>query len=321
MSVNGVLPFESIDRLMAVEMRPRSLPQGYVPQFYRYARGDGPPIAYTIADALTQLEPGNVAIFCGVFIPPYLDVGEMDGPPGAVVLGDALQRLGHQVQIIVESPQVEAVRTLAVTAGATDVDVSDADTAIGDDVARYAEGLGAAIAIEKIGANVQGIRHSVFGTPLDAMDARPDLVFDHVNARGGVTIGIGDGGNEIGFGALKEAHRILGPAAHCRCGCAGGIIAAVATRHLLPCLISNVGAYATTAALALTLGRSDLVPRALDVRMLLEAGQSAGLLDGGTLDPAFLGDDSVPAEAVCAMVELLGTIVTQQMRELSDRPF
>ena len=314
--------FENLDRLITVEMRPKSLPQGYVPQFYAAARGTGDPLLARVANALAELEPGRVAIFTGVFVPPHLAIGEMDGPLGAVVLAAALERMGHEAHIVVETAQVDAVQELTAIAEVPEIVVADAETIIDGGAPAYAATLRAAIAIEKLAANEQGIRHSLLGTRLDAMDDRTDDVFAEVARLGGLTVGIGDGGNEIGFGALgTDVRRILGATAECRCGCAGGIVAATATTHLLPCAISNVGTYALTAALALVLERPELAPRPEVIRALLEGGLEWGLLDGGTLDPSFVGDDGVPGVAICAVVELLSTIVNQQSRETAERPF
>jgi hypothetical protein len=315
-------PFENIDRIITVEMRPPSLPQGYVPRLYAAARGTGGPLVHRVGAALAALEPGRVAIVTGVFAPPYLAIGEMDGPIGATVLGAALSRLGHEVEIVVEPVQVPALRALCAEAQAPGVSVLGSDEALGGDAASYAATLAAAISIEKLSLNREGIRHSVLGSRLDAMDPDIDRIFTELRRLGRPTFGIGDGGNEIGFGGMAEAVRqILGTAADCDCGCGSGIIAGTATDHVLPCAISNVGAYALTAALALHLGRPDLAPEAEVISALLLRGAEQGLLDGGTLDPTFLGDDGVPATAICAIVTLLSTIVEQQSRRLAERPF
>jgi D-glutamate cyclase len=323
MSDNGATNYyENLDRVVTVEMRPPSLPQGFVPRLYAAARGSGPPIVQRIAEELAALEPGKIAIFTGVMVPPYLKIGEMDGPPGGAVLAAALGELGHDVQLVVESAQVGAARALCDVAGADGALVTSLAADGNGDATSYASGLDAAIAIEKLSANAQGIRHSVLGTRLDSMDERTDRVFQELSRLGRLTIGIGDGGNEIGFGALGgEVRRILGDRADCTCGCDGGIVAATATRFLLPCAISNSGAYAVTAGLALALERPDLCPDAALVGALLETGLAAGLLDGGTLDPGFLGDDGVPGAAITAVVELLSTIVAQRARVLDKRPF
>jgi hypothetical protein len=322
MSSDGGVSYENLDRLITVEMRPPSLPQGLVPQLYAAARGAGGPLVQRIGDELVALEPGRIAVFTGVVIPPYLEIGEMDGPPGSTVLASALARIGHEVQLVVETEQVAAARALCRVAGADDVVVGDLEAFSDGNVERYAETLAAAIAVEKISENAQGVRHSLLGTPLDSLDDRTDSVFAALARLGRPTVGIGDGGNEIGFAAISDhVHRILGDGANCRCGCEAGLVAATATTHLLPCAISNVGAYAVAGALALTLERPELCPDAKLLWALLEAGMAEGLLDGGTLDPTFVGDDGIPGEAIAAMVELIATIVSQRSRTIAERPF
>jgi hypothetical protein len=315
-------PFENLDRLITVEMRPKSLPQGYVPRLYAAARGTGEPLVHRIGAALAALEPGRIAIVTGVVVPPYLAIGEMDGPIGATVLGAALSSLGHEVEIVVEPVQVDVLRALCAQADAPAVKVLGSDVAFGGGAAAYAGTLDAAISIEKLSTNAQGVRHSVLGSPLDAMDAQTDVVFAELERLGRPTFGIGDGGNEIGFGAMgAEVREILGSFADCECGCPSGLVAATSTTYLLPCAISNVGAYALTAALAILLDRPELGPQAGVVSALLQRGADEGLLDGGTLDPDFIGDDGVPGVAIHAIVALLSTIVSQQSRELAERPF
>jgi hypothetical protein len=308
--------FESIDRLSTVELRPGNLPRGHVPHLYAAARGDGEPLAYRIAFALSALEQARVAIFTGVVIPPFLPLAEIDGPIGSIVLARALTLLGHDVDLVVESCEVEAMTQLTALAGVDGIAVVDGDG--------YAAGSAAdvAIAVEKISASASGVRHSVLGTRIDALDPATDGYFTDLLARGALTIGIGDAGNEIGFGALQEdVERILGEAATCRCGCATGIVAATATSFALPAAISNLGAYGLAAALALVHERQELCASTDLVATLIEAASDAGFLDGGTLDPDFHGDDGVPLETIVAFVHILDAIVAQALRDVAARPF
>ena len=314
--------WESIDTLLTVEMRPRGLPRGYISAFYDAVRNGGEPLVYRIARELRALEPSRFAIFTGVVLPPHLELGEVDGFPGAAILARALGRLGHAVELVVEPPQVDVARLLCEIAGAEQVEVLDGVTGRASDVQSYVEDLGAAIAIEKIGRNGQGIRHSVLGTPFTTPTEHVDDYFEAMLARGRLTVGIGDGGNEIGFGAAADRVKaILGTRSHCRCGCADGIVTATATRYLLPCAISNYGAYALATALAILTAELDLCPEPGLVGTLLAESVAAGLLDGGTLDPTFVGDDGVPVEAVKAVAQLLTTIAHQDLAVPAERPF
>jgi hypothetical protein len=309
--------FDSLDRLSTVELRPPNLPGGHVARLYDAARGGGDPISRRIAVRLGELDRSRVAIFTGVVIPPHLPMAEIDGPIGAIVLGRSLAMLGHDVEVVVESCQVGPSQELVAQAGVDGVAVVD-----GALWTAHGARLGAAIAIEKISANRRGVRHSVLGTPIDAGDPATDRTFTELLARGVLTIGIGDAGNEIGFGSLQdEVAEILGRAAACRCGCPDGIVAATATELVLPAAISNLGAYGLAAALSLHLERAELGPTPELVSTLIEAAPRLGFLDGATLDPDFRGDDGVPLEALRAFVIIMGAIVDQSLRDMEARPF
>ena len=70
----------------------------------------------------------------------------------------------------------------------------------------------AMIFIEKVGPNRKGIYHSIMGTPRtpDKIASAYHLA-DFAKANGIATIGVGDGGNEIGCGVIKEAVAELQP--------------------------------------------------------------------------------------------------------------
>ena len=62
-----------------------------------------------------------------------------------------------------------------------------------------------AVTIEKLGRNKEGIRHSVMGTPLPKTgDYYIDDFIVAMTEKGKLTVGIGDGGNEIGFGKIHD---------------------------------------------------------------------------------------------------------------------
>jgi D-glutamate cyclase len=321
MSREHLTAFESMDRLLTVELRPRNVPTGFVPQLYSIARGDDEPLSYRIATELSKFERGRILIFTGVVIPPHLPLGEIDGPIGAIVLARSLSLLHHEVALVVESCQTRAAKELLTAVEIDGVSVLDVGTLGGED-ADHDQDLNVAIAIEKISANRQGVRHSILGTPLDSLDPDTDGYFSQLLEHGTVTIGIGDGGNEIGFGKVHDdVRRILGRTGVCRCGCSDGIVAATPTTHLLPCAISNLGAYALAAALGLLFERPELCATPTLVSRLIDSASELGFLDGATLDPAFRGDDGVPLAAITAFVCILNEIVMQALREVGPRPF
>jgi hypothetical protein len=87
-----------------------------------------------------------------------------------------------------------------------------------------------------------------------------------------VTIGVGDGGNEIGMGNVRARLRRLGPLM-------ARIAAVVETDHLVVAGVSNWGAYGIAAALGRETGRALLHAPEVE-RDLIEACVAAGAIDG-----------------------------------------
>lgn len=305
-----MLPYENIDRLLLVECRPHDLVQGVIPKLYTEARR-GNPITYEIAQVLTSLPQGRAAIVTGVMLPRYLPHGEIDGLIGAVWLGGILKRLGHTVDILVETEVAPVIKALA----------HEVDLAFGiretshrtvEEFRSWAADYELAIAIEKVGRNRKGVRHSIVGTPVAVDGALVDDFFLEMTAQKKVTIGVGDGGNEIGFGAIFEAARRFVPrGSECGCPCGDGIVTATPTQLLLPVAVSNYGAYGIAAALAAWYKDQTFAAEGAVIRRLIEVAVANGAIDGGTADPSFIGDDGIPIEGVVALVTLLRTIVTQ----------
>lgn len=296
-------PFENLDRAATIEMRMNGFPTGILRHLYAAARGDLP-ITYEIARALHARAGGRVVIFTGIVADP-LPVGEVDGPIGAAVLAQTLAAVGVESDIIV--PQAMAGVMDAVRQSLRgDFDIRHAAAPS----AEYA----AVVAIEKLGRNAMGATHTVLGTPV-AQDFQADELVEEFNRHGHLTIGIGDAGNEVGFGAIRETALERVPRGReCGCPCGGGIITTTATRLLFPAAVSNFGAYAVANALAALAGQPALAPHPDAVASAIEAAVRAGSLDGGTFIPHVLADDGIPLDGVKNVVGVMRTIVLQSFR-------
>src|SRR6185436_14111832 len=89
-------------------------------------------------------------------------------------------------------------------------------------------------------------------------------------ARGALTVGIGDGGNEVGFGRIPSVVREVMPAGDtCMCPCGGGSAAAVATDVLVVGAISNWAAYGVAAMIGWLADRPDALVTADDVERMI----------------------------------------------------
>ena len=110
----------------------------------------------------------------------------------------------------------------------------------------------ALVAIERAGLTADGTYRNALGEDYSEGRARLDYVVDAAAAAGVPTIGIGDGGNEIGMGAVAQAVHANVPHGPVLC-------ATRETDVLIPAGVSNWGGYAICAALALLLDRPDIV--------------------------------------------------------------
>lgn len=238
--------------------------------------------AHELADHAT-----SVGIVTGFFIPTATPpAAETDGPLGAVVLAECLRQLGIDTTILTDEPCRNALVTAAnclslppqsVWTPQTSSDLQSAQTF-------NLTSLSHLIAIERVGPNhtpqsiqQQHLRQpqtwksfedtvavldydrcfNMRGVCIDDWTAPLHHLFEQAQSSSPPvkTIGIGDGGNEIGMGSIPwtELVRRL-PSPHggkiaCRIPCDWTILAGV----------SNWGGYALAAAVAYLRGRVDIL--------------------------------------------------------------
>lgn len=305
-------PFENIERLVTVEMRPHNMIHGHIGAFYNRVRGSDSPLTHRIAADLLRVRPKRVAIATGIVFGEHLPHGEIDGPIGSVVLAKALEDLGVHVDLLVEDEMANLMKRLTSRLS-LDAGIRSTTGRSEAEITKWADDYDAAVAIEKLGRGADGLRHSIMATPLPPGDSYVDALFEALLKTNKLTIGIGDGGNEIGFGNIYEDVVRLVPK--------GNEMATVTkTKYLFPAAVSNFGAYALCGALALhTQSPSSMVDPDTVVNLLRDA-VAEGCLDGGTVDPEFVGDDGIPALGVAAVITLLNTIVSQWFSKF-DRHF
>jgi hypothetical protein len=170
-----------------------------------------------------------VAITTGFFIPSATPPAfETDGPLGVVFLQRALLGCGVASLLYVAEPDVN--RTITSVRDMCNLPVVDVG----------AEGWSHLIVIERSGPGGDGRHYTMRGRAITEFH---DAQFTRrlKNQRGALTIGIGDGGNEIGMGKIPHETIVKnipnGDLIHCR----------VPTDHLIVAGVSNWGAYALAA--------------------------------------------------------------------------
>lgn len=261
---------ENLDALMTLD------PRGYGVCRILYAGARafaGGPVAMHAAEALCgRVKQGDVVyIVVGFVLLPH-QVPEMDGSVSAILLARALVLAFDAKPVIVCPPDsVEAFSRCANVVGLHSY--QDLATALRlplsvgivpftkDRAAAAGQARrllvscppAAAVAVEASGANARGVYHNAAGQDISGLQAKSDVLWGALRARGVLTIAIGDLGNEIGMGAIGPHIQKYVPftaEGECSCGCGGGILSATGADCIVTATCSDWGCYALMAALA-----------------------------------------------------------------------
>lgn len=227
--------------------------------------------------AAAALESGeNIMLLTGFSVAKGMP--ETDGPPGTAELGRALRLRGKQVTYVVDSANKPILEAILREMGEPTDNIKVFDVPVGDAKAPAralleAVGPDRVMAIELPSRAADGTKNNMRGIEIDDFNPAIDEILIQANAREGVeTLGIGDGGNEVGMGGLKG----LIPK-----GWNGKQIAAEITAdHVVTASVSNWGAYALS---ALLLKRGNMIERFQtpdELRRVLQAAADAGAVDG-----------------------------------------
>lgn len=196
----------------------------------------------------------------------------MDGIVSAMLLGRSLVK-GFNVKPVIVCPEdnKKAVENLAYIVGLHFHDSIDglleyplslAAIAFTKDVQEapkqadqiISKGLpSAVISIECPGANSKGVYHNAIGLDVTELEAKQDVLFNKLKEKGILNIAIGDLGNEIGMGTIKEHLQEYVPYAakgSCKCSCEGGIVAETKADNIITATVSDWGCYGLIAALS-----------------------------------------------------------------------
>ncbi len=330
------LTCDSIDRIVSVEVRyGAGLPRGVIHRLHEAARGTGKPLTWQAADALrSRVKAGDhVLVVTGAGSPPWLPQGETDGPLGAAAIARAIEiGLGAKPVLVTEERNLGPLIATVEAAGLACVDNetfvirdgcalavafplgTEAGLAKTEALLReYAPA--AVIFVEKGGPNSEGIFHSILGTGRGPeMMANAHLLAAQAQEAGVLTIGIGDGGNEIGFGRIAETVRKLQPYGRkCQCPCGAGVATVADCDILVVGGVSNWAAYGVAAALAGLLRNPDVLHDSETERRMLERCVEAGAMDGAIarLVPMV---DGTSAEFQTSMIAMLREIVEVSLK-------
>lgn len=190
------------------------------------------------AEKLLQAPKGNVLITTGFYVAGY---AETDGPIGTLAVAKALEGLGYH-GIVITDKYCEGffeLKNISVEYVAIDADQSVYEEILEKYRPVYM------ISIERCGHNLENEYANMRGDSITGQTACIDTLFELAAEKKIPTIGVGDGGNEIGMGNVRQV--ILEKLELNPC--------VVTVDDLIIATTSNWGAYALAAYMAKLSGR------------------------------------------------------------------
>lgn len=242
--------------------------------------------------------PGRVLILTGFYI---LAAGapETDGPPGAYFLGQALSALGYQVTYVNDHYSTHLFKDLPGAEDVVEFPIADAQTSqqfASDLLARLQPSV--VLSIERCGKTAAGQYLNMRGVDISQHTAMLDyLVLNHK-----VSVGIGDGGNEIGMGNLVKQIQSVETLPNDP--------ATTPVTRLVLASVSNWGGYGLIAALS-KLVRRNLLPTTQAEEDLIRRMVDQGAVDGIASEPVY-AVDGFPLEENRETLERLHAFLEEQ---------
>ena len=239
--------------------------------------------------------PGGVIIVTGFYV-VMAGKPETDGPPGAIAIGEALKALGRTVTYVSDDYTTPVLRRYANGSEVIDFPIEGIAESKGHAAAileRIKPSL--LISIERCGRTKDDTYLNMRYVDISPHTARLDYLFDSDIP----SVGIGDGGNEIGMGNLAEVIPLVDslpdyPAVN-------------QVDRLVIASVSNWGGYGLVAALSRISGKN-LLPSVESETAMLHGMVEAGVVDGTTGD-AVPTVDNFSAEENGALLSRLHRVV------------
>lgn len=215
------------------------------------------------AKEILSWKRGNVLIATGFYVAGY---AETDGPAGAYVMYYALKKIGFSPIIITDKFCKGFFEEKGMEVKYLDLEAGEESCKA---ILRETDPVGM-ISIERCGKNIDGKYANMRGVDIGGSTAPIDELFRI--AKGKVpTIGIGDGGNEIGMGNLADVISEKLELVPCK----------VKTDILVIASVSNWGAYGLAEALG-ELTENSLLASAEEVEDYIKMTVDKGSVDGVT---------------------------------------
>ena len=322
----------AIDRLISVDLSAR----GFIPVLYDEARklNKDQPLCLTAArELIARTGAGQfVVIATGLPIRGWFNpaMAENDGPIGAASLARGLYVGLRAVPILIcEEEQTPVLRACLRAVGMTPTTFAEYDAAMASEYLVPGRDLpvaivhgftanaakadadanmilsrkpGVLVSTERQGVNEHGHYHYGRGERnIPGIMAKIDRLFEIAKSQGFFTIGIGDGGNELGMANIRSA--IIE-----RLPFGDKIVPSVAVSLLVSASVSNFGCYGIEACLAALIGNPLVLHSAEQELALIAACVREGAVDGvtGFVEPFV---DALSEEVCAGLTRLLHAIV------------
>ena len=285
---------ERLDKLVSMDIGGRG-----VEHLYKAARArQGTSLIGAAADALLAVPDGTtVFVTTGSVSRAWIstEIGENDGPAGAaaVIRALAISKRVHCV-LLAEATLLPGMKAILTSAGLTVLPYDQAQIACKDGslavvsllpfTTSDGEAPASAKALldqykpslffstERVGRAKDGVYYSMRAIDYGMGRSRIDVLFDEAIKQGIVTVAVGDGGNEIGMGAVTEAVN-----AHVKFG--ETIAAVTPSDVLVTAACSNWGCTAIAGAIAARRKDARLLHTPEMERQLLLRGVDIGLIN------------------------------------------
>ena len=218
---------------------------------------------------LILAHPGKALIVTGFYI-VYASAPETDGPPGAAAIGEALASIGYEVAYVTDQYSMDAMKSVAGDKRVIDFPVAGHKES--SDAARRileVESPSVVISIERAGLVGDGTFRNMHGTDISEYNAKIDHLFDQHP----YSVGIGDGGNEIGMGNLRDEAASIDRLPDDPC--------VTTTTKLMIASVSNWGGLGLVASLSIKKGEN-LLPSVETENEWVYATYESGAVDGPT---------------------------------------
>ena len=249
-----------IEKVFRKNLESRYMEGVYLPHMFKGA-----------SDALANAS--HIAIVTG-FVVKEAEAGETDGPPGALMMAKCFEQLGVRVSLI-----TDAISERIMKVGMASLSV-ESDLFVVDNVS--VEGLVDQLLVNEAVSHLIGIErpsrakdqecYSMRGEVITDYVANTDILFHRARALGITTIGIGDGGNEVGMGSIRDYVHKNVPKGDLIC-------ATTEVDYLIIGGVSNWVAYGICGAISINRGKM-LIHEAHVEEKLIEDIVAAGAVDG-----------------------------------------